>query len=553
MAGGDRIPDDEWSLDDRSTERVEPEPHLAAPTTAIAANLSHERLTRAVYVVTAEHLGWYAIAIYALVTRVMALGARPLDATQARDALAAFLIAGHGRRAFALSGSWVTLLQGGIFAGAGATDADSRIVVMLCGLLMVALGFAMRPVLGRAGALAFSALIAFSPSITYFSRGGSTAIASLTFMLLAIVITESMRRRPSVVRAAGLGIAIALWLTADPIGYVTAATVIVSLILVGAVDAVQIDHPRLRMRVWWDRRRVLVIVCAIVAISLWVLLATAFFARSFAQVLELELRPAFARPSMAFAPAVRTVAPILVAYEFLLAILAIIGGFAIVSRRVGNRFAVWSVVWVLVSGALFASLSGVPWDAVVAIVLPLAIVAAYAVDWMHRSEQWNSIRYAIVAGVALTLYVQLATNFVYPAPDTSEASWRRHALLFWSVPTTSIQTVKECQRMMSAVSPKGATAVIPDDAQQVQWYLRDLASTDSPATAKLVVTIGKTQSGAVAGNPDASEFGFEEWWAPDFGKLTIASAIRYLFTQRAWSDVEIRDLEIAIQRPVGTN
>ena len=75
----------------------------------------------------------------------------------------------------------------------------------------------------------------------------------------------------------------------------------------------------------------------------------------------------------------------------------------------------------------------------------------------------------------------------------------------------------------NAVSPAGASAMIPDDAPQVQWYLRDFAQTDSPADANIVVTIGKTQSGAVAGNPDAPEFGFEEWWTPDFRKLTTVA------------------------------
>jgi predicted membrane-bound mannosyltransferase len=270
MAGADRIPDDQWRLDDKSIERAEHEPRLAPPTTETAVNLSHERLTRAVYVVTAEHLGWYLIALYALVTRAIALGARPLDATQARDALAA-LASGAG-----LHASWVAILQAWIFAAAGATDATSRIVVMLCGLLMVASGFAMRPFIGRAGALAFAALIAISPSVTYFSRGGSTAIASLTFMMIAIAIAQSMRRQPGVIRAAGLGVAIALWLSADPIGYATAAAMIVSLIVVGLGDAVRIDHRRLRLRVWWERRRALVIVCALVAAGLWVFLTTAF-------------------------------------------------------------------------------------------------------------------------------------------------------------------------------------------------------------------------------------------------------------------------------------
>jgi uncharacterized protein (TIGR03663 family) len=547
MAGEEIIPDDEWRLEDESIEHAEQEPPSEAPTAKLTYNLSQQRLMRAVYVVTAEHLGWYIVAAYALITRTIALGARPLDATQGTDALTALLIALHGRPAFALSDtSWVTILQGWIFAAIGASDVTSRIVVTLCGLLLIAIGFALRPVLGRAGALAFAAMIAISPSVAYFSLGGSTVIASTAFMMIAIAIAESMRRRPSIVRAAGLGVAIAMWLTADPIGYVTASATLVSLILVGAVEAVRTDHRRLRLRVWWDRRRALVIVCAIVAIGLWVVLMTAFFHRPLVSSVEYYFHAAIGPPLIAFHHAIHRIVPILLFYEFIVVALAIIGVFAIVSRRIGDRFAAWSVVWAIVSIAAFASVGVNHADAVVAIVLPLAIVAAYAVDWMHGSERWTSIRYAIAAAVALTVYVQIATNFVFSVPDASEAAWRRHALLFWSEPATSIRTVKECEHARNSVS-SGARAFIPDDAPQVQWYLRDLTQTASPDDASIAVTIGKTESGAVAGNPDASEFGFEEWWTPDFGKLTTLGAIRYFFTQRAWSDVEIRNLGIAIR------
>jgi hypothetical protein len=546
MASVDRIPDDEWRLDEEPVERPEPEPRSAAPTEKIAFNLSDQRLTRAVYVVTAEHLGWYLVAAYALITRTIALGARPLDPAPATDALAAFLIAAHGRAAFALSdASWVAIVQGWIFATVGATDANSRIVVTLCGLLLIATGFAMRQALGRAGALTFAALIAISPSVTYFSRGGSTAIASIAFMMIAIAVAESMRRRPGVVRAAGLGVSIALWLTADPIGYVTAAAAIVSLILVGAAAAVRTNHRRLRIRVWWVRRRLLVIVGALAAACLWLILTTAFFHRSLATELDYCLHASFALPPISFHQGLRRLLPILAAYEFIIVALAIAGAFAIVSRRVGDRFAAWSIVWAIASIAAFASVGANRSEGAVAIVLPLAVVAAYAVDWTHQLELWSSIRYPIAAGVALTLYVQFATNFACPAPDVSEAPWRRHALLFWSEPATSIQTVRECARVRSAVPPVGASAMIPDDAPQIQWYLRDYAPSSSPASANVVVTIGKTQSGALAGNPDAPQFGFEEWWTPDFHALTMAHALRYFLTQRAWSDVEIRDLEIA--------
>jgi hypothetical protein len=542
MATADKIPDDEWRLDGGSDE---PEPQPALPPAVAATNLSAERLARAVYVVTVEHLAWYVVAGYAIVTRVAALGARPLAPAQAKDALAAFYIAAHGRAAFALAdASWVTIVEGWIFTTAGASDANARIVVTLCGLILVAAAFEMRPVLGRAGALAFGAIVAISPSLTYFARGGSTAIASITFMIVAIAIAESMRRRPTVVRAAGLGAAIALWLTADSIGYVTAAAIVASLVLVGAVDAIRLDHRRLRLRVWWDRRRAQAIVGAIVAIGLWIVLATALFHRPLVAAIEYFADAAFASPAIAVHRATHTLVPILVFYEFIVVKLALFGIFAIVTRRAGDRFAAWALTWAMVSLAIFGSLSANRSDAVIAIVVPLAIVGAYAVDWMHRSERWGTIRYAVGGVIGLTLWVQLLVNFVYPAPDVSEAPWRRHALLFWSEPATSIQTVRECARARNAVPPAGATAMVPDDAPQVQWYLRDYAPTASPDGANIVVTVGKTRSGSLAFNPDAPQFGFEESWTPNFHALTPGAAISYLLTQRAWSEVEIRDLQI---------
>ena len=223
---------------------------------------------------------------------------------------------------------------------------------MLCGLLLIATGFAMRPVLGRAGALAFAALIAISPSMTYFSRGGSTVIASLTLMMVAITIAESMRRRPTVLRAAGLGVAIAMWLTADPIGYVTGgrddrvadsgrrgrrcAARPSALALARMVGPSPRASHRLR-----DRRDRLVVHAD-----------DGFFHRPLVASVEYDLHAAFAPPSIAFHRAIRRLIPILVFYEFIVVALAIVGAIAIVSRRIGDRFAAWSVVWAIVSLAM---------------------------------------------------------------------------------------------------------------------------------------------------------------------------------------------------------
>jgi predicted membrane-bound mannosyltransferase len=538
---------DQWHLGEEAEEpreESEPQPPLSrAPT---VSNLSRDRLTRPVYVVTAEHLGWSVVAVYTVMTRLVALGARPLDPDEARRAIAALAIAKHG-----LGGvheSWITMLQGWIFAELGAHDATARIVVALCGLILVASGFAMRPYLGRAGALAFAAMLALSPSVTYFSRTGSTVIASAAFMVIAIAIAESMRTRPRVVGAIGLGAAIGGWLSANPIGYAMAAAVVVALIFVGIYDALTIDHPRLRARIWWERRRALVMVTMIVAIAVWLPLTTGFFIRSLFEALRSDLSAAFVSPAISLRHGLDTIVPILGFYEFAILILAIGGAATIMSAQPRSIFAVWTFVWAMVSAVLFISIGANHPGAVLGLLIPLAMLVAFAVERMHHSARWDSIRYALAGAAVMTLYVQFLTNFAYSAPDTSEAPWNRHALLFWSEPATAIQVRKECARAENSVPIHGASVVVPDDAPQLGWCLRDLKRADNAASASLVVTVGPTRSGAVAGNPDAPQFGFEESWNPDFHKMRFTSAIRYFLTMRAWSDVEIRDLEILIQR-----
>jgi len=370
-------------------------------------------------------------------------------------------------------------------------------------------------------------------------------------MVIAIAIAESMRMRPRLIGAIGLGAAIGAWLSADPTGYATAVAVVVALIFVGIYDALTIDHPRLRARIWWERRRALVIVTAIVAIAIWVPLTTGFFTRSLFEALRSDLSAAFVPPAVSLQRGLHTIAPILGLYEFAILILAIGGAATIVSAQTRRIFAVWTLVWAIISTALFISVGANHPAAVVGLLIPFAMLAAFTIERMHHSLRWDSIRYALAAAALLTLHVQFLANFAYPAPDTSEAPWNRHALLFWAEPATAIQVRKECARAENSVPIHGASVIVPDDAPQLAWCLRDLARANNAASASLVVTVGPTRSGAVAGNPDAPQFGFEESWNPDFHKLSLIGALRYWLTMRAWSDVEIRDLEILIQRHEG--
>jgi hypothetical protein len=82
------------AVSDKETEEwrlgIEPGAHEApeAPEEAGAPrNYSAERLERPLCVVTAEHLGWATVGVLALASRLVMLGARPLDSAETGHAL----------------------------------------------------------------------------------------------------------------------------------------------------------------------------------------------------------------------------------------------------------------------------------------------------------------------------------------------------------------------------------------------------------------------------------------------------------------------------------
>ncbi|MDO8432584.1 MAG: hypothetical protein Q7S58_09265, partial [Candidatus Binatus sp.] len=517
--------------------------------------LSHERLARPVHVVTAEHLGWYAIAIWAVATRLIALGARPLDPAPARIAMLEYALAKDGLVAVfehpGVHASWPEIMQAWIFAALGATDFTSRIVLAVCALILIGAAAAMRPYLGRAGAMGFAGLLAISPSVAYFSRGGSSVICSMAFMMASVALAFSLKRHRSPVRAFVLGIAIALWLSGDPIGYATLAAAIVALAFIGLFDLVTVDHRRLRFRIWWEQRRALVLTTTFVAIFAWVWLTTGVMTHSLSAAIPRDVYAAFKIDAAGFERSLRMLAPILGFYEYLIAMLAIVGLIAIVTRGITGAIARWSIIWAIVSVGIFLTVGATGPDAIVAMVIPLAMVAGCGLEWMHDSIRWEAIRIPIAIAAALTIYLQVMTNFVYATPDVSEKPWDRHALLFWTAPTTTIETRRECARAASSVTAEASAAMIPAEAPQVAWYLRKFAPTDSRDAANIVVTIPEKTSSAAVGSASPAQFGFEESWTPAYDKMRAMDAIQYLFTQRVWNEVQIRDLELVVRRPSG--
>jgi len=217
---------------------------------------------------------------------------------------------------------------------------------------------------------------------------------------------------------------------------------------------------------------------------------------------------------------------------------------------VRSRFAVWCAIWMVLSLGFFLWMPASSGDRMLAMLLPAAIVGAFAVDYLHHTSAWRIIRYPLAALAALTLYVQVLTNFVYAAPDASEASWARHANLYWFEGATTSQTRDESARALEGITPADATVFFKDndnDLPALLWYLRTLRPVDKPGAATVVV---EPKPDSMPNDPDSATFSFDfdESWSATSKGLDLPRALAYFFTARAWGPIETHVATIIVKR-----
>ena len=528
--------------------------HVIPPTTALPGSTPPTqampepsgRLDRQLFAVTVEHVGWALVAFYTIVSRLSALSMRPLSADEARRALlelASAQAAVPPDAALAVHPSWIEIAERWIFSIFGADDASARIVVAISSIILVGSAWLMRRYIGRAGALALAAMLAFSPTATYLARGGAGVVPTAAFMLIAIALALSLGRAPSVPLAAVMGLAIAPWLTASPAGLILALTILAALIPVGLWTLIVTDHRGLRFRVWWQRRRSVVLIATIAAVFATYYLATAMLSRPLRDTVSDLLDEMQVLRPWSIGPGLHFYLPALGFYEFLIVLLAIVG--VIVSIAVArSRLVTFAIFWALINTAVFLLMPTREMEYLLAILLPLAFVAAIGIDSLAMSSAWPPARIAIAALGILTLYVAALVNFVYPAPNTAQASWRRHLLLYWTEPTTTIQTRHECMRILSVPQNADASFWAPPYAPQVSWYLNSMRAAPARPAAQIAIAVPPFSSSG------PREFSLEESWNPDPAKLTLRSAVLYFALMRPWTDaITYNDLRVTEQTP----
>ena len=137
-------------------------------------------------------VAWIAIFAAAFALRFWDLGARALHHDESIHARWAWDLAqGSYRHSPTFHGPLLYFVQGFTFLLFTATDYTSRISPALFGMLVVAAPLALRRWLGSTGALAAGALLAFSPTLVYFSRFLRMDIYLAVFILAMVVAVWS--------------------------------------------------------------------------------------------------------------------------------------------------------------------------------------------------------------------------------------------------------------------------------------------------------------------------------------------------------------------------
>jgi uncharacterized protein (TIGR03663 family) len=547
---------EEWRLG------IEPGGHGAAEETpeedGELRNLSAERLERPLCVVTAEHLGWAAVGVLALVSRLVMLGARPLDSAEAGHALSELTLLRSGPPAGAHL-SWIQLLEAAVFAVLGTGDFNARLVFAASGLVLIVAAFAMRRHLGRAGAMAFAAMLVLSPSVAYFSRADDTVMPAMAFAVLALALFLELADKPGRLFAAGLGVAVGLGLATGPAALMTALFMLAALAIVGLTRALTGKRLRLQVRVWWTRRKALLIIATAVAAVVWLGCESGFFTRSPLGSIVAGFRSnlpgsgsAFPRDfKHAFMAGLDFYLPILSLYEFLAVLLGLIGALAVLTLRIRSPLATGALVWSVLAVAFYLWTPVHAPSFVLQMIVPMALLGALAIESLHHTIAWSIVRYPLAVLAALTLCVQLANNFLWYAPDASQAPWARTALLYWTAPATSLQTPVQCARVLDQTPAHGASAFFASDSPVLRWYLRGLAPAATVEGAVAIVGGDEPASVLQAQGLTTYEFELSDAWHPDWRTLSPQGALRYLLSAHAWAPLDSRRVTVAV-RPVIT-
>jgi hypothetical protein len=545
-----------WRLATGDDWQLGHEPRAHQPVPLIEAesqpDFSADRLNRIVHVVTVEHLAWSGIAIWAVITRFLQLGTAPLAPYEARHALFENDLVNRTDWASAVgyhpAAGWVHLVEAGVFAVSGPSDFAARLFFALLGLVTIAGLLMMRRYIGRAGTIAAAGLITISPTFTYFARASSITTVVAAFTVLLIVAFTALVRRPTPATAIGLGLAGGLLCATGSAGLATSGILFVALMLLGVHELIVTERAYLELRIWLNRYGWILLAAVIVAGLSWLLSQLVLF--KLTQIGRgLSIGHGF--HARDYVEGLRYFAPGMLLYEFSIGLIATAGLIIIILRWAWSRLALFSLLWLIMSFAFFLGSDIRESERLVLMLLPMVMVSAIGIDYLHHCKAWAYARVVVLTLGAATVYVQIMSNFMYAAPAANEPPWWRHSNLYWRDGATTIEARAQLNKLRRQFPEDGGTVFNYGRWQpSLRWYLREFRPTRSARIADLIVY---SNPPAIAGqDPDSDKLvsiDLQQSWDPAIATLNASRATRFVLTAEAWLPLRTTTIAIGVRTP----
>jgi uncharacterized protein (TIGR03663 family) len=484
------------------------------------------------------------LVVVALALRLYDLGDRPFHHDESQDAYFSWIFWKNGDYQYdpLLHGPLRFYLTAAMYTLFGDSDFTARLAPALMGTLMVPLPYLLRRQIGRVAAFTAAVLLAIGPSYLYFSRFAREDIyvAAITLGLLVAVfrfLDQPRKHHPAVI-----GALLAL-------SFATKETTFITVFVAGTFFLVVIAT---------RHRQLLLVPIRAVGLDAWGWGVAAFvgvFTVLFTTFLthpgglwdgiytglkywlsQHEVRRGGESDGFYLV--------LLFGVEWPALLLGAVGAAATVRRPTLLRvFLIWDFVLSLAvyswAGEKFAWLILHP-------LLPLLLLAGVGVQaiWDSRRRWFGKLgMVAIAAGLAYTAYASYLANAEHRA-DPRELLVSTQSSE--EVARVARHVVSEAERADREGRPFSVTVDAAEGATfPWAWYFRDLTTgyidlsqTGTPGDADVIILTqaSRDRLGPELGDYTSREFPFRVWWVRDYGKLTPASAWRWLTERKPWNE-----------------
>ncbi len=343
--------------------------------------------------ISVETLAWFALGVLGALVRLIDLAGQPFTVVEAARSLDAALVA-RGSPPDGWNGDLSAAITSYLFRALGESDGLARLTPAVGGALAVPALWWLRPYLGRVGALAAAALLAFSPLSVLVSRSalpyGIGVFLSLLMVAAAFTYLREPRPGPLFLLALGAGLS----LLTDSISVTVGLVILVFL----AIEMGILGNDAVR-RAWGSFR------CSPLQIGSVVLVALAALQLGltrFGTSLENAGLPGLRLWSAMFDTPRDSQAPeyhlaLLAAYDWPLVIGGAVGLALVLSdwRREGvahSAFQRFLLVWTCAAALILAFATRRDAGQALLVLLPLSMLAGVAAEKIARKVEWGLLR-----------------------------------------------------------------------------------------------------------------------------------------------------------------